>query len=268
MLNGFLFNAAALAALIPVALLPLRQSAGRDASFWGGLVLAVAGPLAWALGQVKGGWQTNLSTDLWVGIAGSMTVFALIALVNRQAWRLTPLLVPYLILLGLLALLFSFVPGEPLTGLMPVAWLDLHILVSMSTLAFLTVAATAALASFLQARALKVKRPTRLSRFLPAVSESERLFEVLLLVSELILAVGVASGLAMKRVETGSAFTFDHKSLFSIIAFVAIGLLLVGRRVCGVRGQIAARVVLLAYSFVVLGYFGVKFVHQVVLAWV
>jgi ABC-type uncharacterized transport system permease subunit len=113
---------------------------------------------------------------------------------------------------------------------------------------------------------LKTKRPTRLSRFLPAVTESERLFERLLILSEMILAVGVVSGFAMKRADTGSLFTFDHKSLFALIAFVAIGLLLIGRRVCGVRGQIAARVVLMSYTFVVLAYFGMKFVHQVLLS--
>jgi ABC-type uncharacterized transport system permease subunit len=267
MLYVIVCNLAALIALVPVALLPLRRNAGRDLLYWAGLGLAVLGPLAWALGQLRGGWQTSLSADLWAGIAGSMAVFAAITVINRQAWRLTPLLVPYLILLGLLAALFAFVPSpEPLKENVPAAWLDLHILVSMVTLAFMTVAATAALASFLQARALKIKRPTRLSRFLPAVTESERLFERLLIVSELILALGVASGMAMKRVDTGSAFSFDHKSLFSLIAFVTIGLLLIGRRVCGVRGQIAARVVLLAYSFVVLGYFGMKFVHQVLLS--
>lgn len=267
MLNVIVSNVAALLALVPVALLPLRRAAGRDALYWGGLFLAVAGPLAWALGQQSNGWQTNLSADLWAGIAGSMAVFGIVAVISRHAWRLTPLMVPYMIVLGLFAAMFSFVPGEPLKDTMPPGWLDLHILVSMVTLAFLTVAAAAALASFLQARALKIKRPTRLSRFLPAVTDSERLFERLLIYAEVILAFGVASGLAMKRLETGSAFTFDHKSLFSVIAFVTIALLLVGRRVCGVRGQIAARVVLVAYSFVVLGFFGVKFVHQVVLAW-
>lgn len=266
MWNVIAWNLAALLALVPVALLPLRRNAGRDMPYWVGLFVAVAGPLVWALEQQSGGWQTNLSADLWAGIAGSIAVFGLIAVINRQAWRLTPLLVPYLILLGMLATLFAFAPSEPLKETVPPAWLDLHILVSMVTLAFLTVAATAALASFLQARALKIKRPTRLSRFLPAVTESERMFERLLIFSELILAVGVASGMAMKRADTGSAFTFDHKSLFSLIAFVTIGLLLIGRRVCGVRGQIAARVVLVAYTFVVLGYFGVKFVHQVLLS--
>lgn len=266
MWNIIAWNMAALFALVPVALLPLRRNAGRDLSYWAGLVLAILVPLGWALGQLSDGWQTSLSVDLWVGVAGSMAVFGLISVINRQAWRLTPLLVPYMILLGFLAALFAFVPAEPLADTMPAAWLDLHILVSMVTLACLTVAAAAALASFLQARALKTKHPTRLSRFLPAVTESERLFERLLLVSELILAIGVVSGLAMKKAGTGSAFTFDHKSMFGMIAFVIIALLLLGRRVCGVRGQMAARVVLMAYTFVVLGYFGMKFVHQVLLS--
>jgi ABC-type uncharacterized transport system permease subunit len=266
MLNVIAWNLATLFALIPVALLPMRRNAGRDMPFWASLALAIVAPLAWALGQQTGGWHTNLSADLWAGIAGSMAVFGLINLINRQAWRLTPLLVPYLILLGVMAAFFAFVPAEPLKETVPAAWLDLHISVSIGTLAFLTVAAAAALASFLQARALKIKRPTRLSRFLPAVTESERLFERLLILSEVILALGVASGMAIKQADTGSAFTFDHKSLFSLIAFVTIGLLLIGRRVCGVRGQMAARVVLLAYSFVVLGYFGMKFVHQVLLS--
>lgn len=266
MWNIIAWNLAALFALVPVALLPLRRNAGRDSLYWAGLSLAIVVPLGWALEQLSDGWQTNLSVDLWVGIGGSMAVFGLISVINRHAWRLTPLLVPYMILLGMLAALFAFAPASPLMDSIPEAWLDLHILVSMSTLACLTVAATAALASFLQARALKIKRPTRLSRFLPAVTDSERLFERLLIVSELILAVGVASGLAMKKVGTGSVFSFDHKTLFSLIAFVSIGLLLVGRRVCGVRGQMAARVVLMAYTFVVLGYFGVKFVHQVLLS--
>ena len=114
MWNVIAWNLAALFALVPVALLPLRRNAGRDLPYWSGLVLAIAGPLIWALGQQNGGWHTNLSADLWAGIAGSMAVFGLIAVINRQAWRLTPLLVPYMILLGMLAALFAFAPpGRP-----------------------------------------------------------------------------------------------------------------------------------------------------------
>ena len=148
----------------------------------------------------------------------------------------------------------------------PSAWVDLHILVSVTTLGLLTLAAAAALASFIQARALKNKSQNRLSRQLPSVSDSERLYEGLLILSELVLTIGVASGMATEFAETGRLLVFDHKTLFSLLAFVLIGALIAGRRWGGVRGQLAVRLLLVAYSFVLLGYFGVKFVKQVLLS--
>ena len=66
--------------------------------------------------------------------------------------------------------------------------------------------------------------------------------------------------------ETGRLLVFDHKTLFSLLAFFMIGALIAGRRWGGVRGQVAVRLLLVAYSFVLLGYFGVKFVKQVLLS--
>jgi ABC-type uncharacterized transport system permease subunit len=266
MIGGLVFNLAALAALVPAALLPLRRQTARDGAFWAVLAVAVAGPLLWASWQLAGSWQTNLSADLWVGIAASGLLFAAVCAVNGQAWRLTPLLMPYLILLGLLANLFAWAPGQPLAETAPAGWLDTHILVSVATLGLLTVAASAALATFLQAQALKSKRPNRLSRMLPPVSDSERLFERLLVLSEVILGLGVATGMATQFAETGQLLSLTHKTLLSVLAFAIIGALIVGRRVCGVRGQMAVRVVMVAYAFVILGYFGVKFVKQVLLS--
>ena len=258
-------NLAALAALAPAALLSFRRGGGRDALFWGVLALAVIGPALWAGAQLADSWNTSLSADLWVGIAASMALFAGLAAVSPQAWRLTPLLAPYLLALGLLASVVN-APERTLSGTGSSAWIDLHIVVSVITLGLLTLAAVAALASFLQARALKLKRPNGLTRMLPAVADSERLSERLLAVSEVVLGLGVVSGMATQYLETGSLLKFDHKVTFSLLAFGMIGLLLIGRRVCGVRGQIAARVVLLAYLLLILGYFGVKFVHQVLLS--
>jgi ABC-type uncharacterized transport system permease subunit len=265
MYESMALNLAALAALVPAALLPLRRDGGRDALFWGLLLLAVTGPSLWVAAQLADSWNASLSADLWVGIAASLVLFAGLSAVSRQAWRLTPLLVPYLLLLGVLASLFHS-PERFLSDGAPSAWVDLHILVSVITLGFLTLAAVAALASFLQSRALKLKRPNELTRMLPSVADSERLSERLLALSEVVLGLGVISGMATQYLETGNLLKFGHKILFTLLAFAVIGLLLTGRRVCGVRGQIAARVVLLAYLLLIIGYFGVKFVHQVLLA--
>jgi len=98
------------------------------------------------------------------------------------------------------------------------------------------------------------------------VSDSEKLYEGLLMLSEAVLAIGVASGMATQFAETGRLLVFDHKTLFSLLAFGLIGALIAGRRWGGVRGQVAVRLLLVAYSFVLLGYFGVKFVKQVLLS--
>lgn len=165
----------ALAALFPAVLLPFRANSGRDALFWGVLGVGFLGPLALTLRLLAESWSTGLSADLWVVVTTVLAFFCILSAVDRQAWRLTPLLAPYLALLGVIASLFAGTAERPLSEGAQGAWLDLHILVSVSTIALLTLAAVAALASFLQARALKLKRPSRLTRMLPPVADSERL---------------------------------------------------------------------------------------------
>jgi ABC-type uncharacterized transport system permease subunit len=122
------------------------------------------------------------------------------------------------------------------------------------------------LACFIQSRALKRKRPTPLSRLLPSVNDSEGLYEGLLILSELVLAAGIGTGMATQWGETGRLLVFDNKTLFSLLALILIAVLIAGRRWGGVRGQGAVRGALLAYSFVLAGYFGVKFVKQVLMS--
>lgn len=257
-----LLNALAVLSLLPAAAIPLRRGAGRDGAFWGALALAILGPSLWSLDLLWGAWQTDLGTSLWVSVAVSAWLFAALAIRSPLGWRLAPLLMPYLLILALLA---SVVGGEarPLSGGVPAVWLDVHIIVSVLTYALLTLAAVASLAVFLQERALKHKRPTRLTRMLPAVLDSETLAGRLLIASEVVLGFGLATGMASQFFENGHLLRFDHKILLSIVAFALIGLLLIGHRICGVRGRVAARVVLMAYLLLTLAYPGVKFVTQV-----
>lgn len=257
----------ALVALFPAVLLPFRRNGGRDVTFWAVLAVAFLGPLTLTFRLLAEHWSTGLAADLWVVITAIMALFCLLAAAEKQAWRLTPLLAPYLALLGVVASLFAGSTAEHrLSEGAQGAWLDLHILVSVATIALLTLAAVAALGSFLQARALKLKKPSRLTRMLPPVADSERLSERLLILSEIVLGLGLATGMALEYLESGSLWKFDHKTLLSLLAFLLIGALLTGRRVCGVRGQIAARVILSAYLLLFLAFFGVKFVQQVLLS--
>ena len=265
MTDDLFFSLAALAALVPATLLAWRRGGGRDALYWAVLAFAVAGPLVWVVAQMHGAWRTDFSTTLWVDVVASMALFAFAAAITSQIWRLTPLIGLYMIALGAIATVWEQAPHEPLSAAAPVGWTEVHILLSTTTYGLLTIAAVAALAAFLQDRALKVKRPTALTRLLPSVADCESLLVRLLVICEIVLALGLATGMATLYEETGSLFQFDHKNVLTVTTFAVIGGLLAAHYRTGIRGRRAARLVLLAYLLLTLGYPGVKFVTDVIM---
>lgn len=265
MTENMLFSLLALAALLPLSLVVLRRDGNRDILYWAVMALAVAGPLAWVVAQTSGSWRTGLSTALWVTVAASMGIFTVIAAVTRQGWRLTPLIAPYLMVVGLLAVIWQQAPQKLLAAAAPTGWIHAHILFSVVTYGLVTIAAVAALAAFLKERALKTKHPTTLTHFLPSVIDCESLLVRLLALGEVVLALGLATGMAVQYWKTETLVTFDHKSVLTITAFVVIGGLLVAHFRSGVRGRMVTRFVLLAYLLLTLGYPGVKFVTDVVI---
>ena len=112
--SSLLFSLSALAALVPASLLPLRGKEGPDPVFWAAILVAAAGPGLWAFVQLSEAWRTDLSSALWVTVSVSMVLFVGLAAIARQAWRLTVLLLPYLILLAVVATMWQQAPGRPL----------------------------------------------------------------------------------------------------------------------------------------------------------
>ncbi len=265
MAQSFVYNFAALAALLPAALVAAKRGAERGGLFWALIALAAAGPTLWSAALLADSWHSDLSVTLWVGIAVTMLLFAATAVLRDQAARLAPLLLPYLLVLGLLATLARPQETVGLLGTAPSLWIQLHIGMGVVTYGLLTLAAVAALAGFLQERALKAKRATPLTRQLPSVADSEILSNRLLVASVAVLGAGLVSGSVIQFFEAGVPLVVDHKTVLSIAAFVVIGALVAGQRVCGVRGRMAARMVLLAYLLVTFAYPGVKFVREVLL---
>lgn len=265
MSTSLALSLSALAALLPATLVRWRHRDKPDALFYGVLILAVTGPLLWSASQLGGVWHTGFAMSLWVTIAATMVLFLGLAAITRQGWRLTPLLLPYLLLLGVLATIWQRAPERPMSDAVPAGWLDAHIALAVVTYGLLTLAAVAGAAVFLQERALKGKRPTRLTRLLPAVADSETIEIRLLYAAEGVLALGVLSGLATQHFSGAASPALDNKTLFSLAAFVVIALLLLARRTNGLRGQRVARWALIAYLLLTLAYPGVKFVTDVLM---
>jgi ABC-type uncharacterized transport system permease subunit len=269
-MDPLLFNLSALVALIPAAILPYLRRDGtgadiRTPAFWAVLAAAAAGAVSWTWALYASGWRTGIAPSLWVTISLSLVLFAAIAAANRPFARLICLFAPYTVLIGAVATIWAQAPGRPAPATGAAAWLNLHIAVSVLTYALVTLAAMAALGVFLHERALKARRPSRLTAILPSVSEGERLQLRLLTASAVVLGLGLVSGMVIELLDRGVILEFTHKVLLSILSFAVILALLVAHRLTGLTGRRAARALLLAYLLLTLGYPGVKFVTDVII---
>ncbi len=261
-----------LGALMPLSLAAFfggrRDDNTPPAWFWVLISVAVAGLVGWTVERIALGWSAQLADALWASVTACMVCFAIVCGVRPAAWRLTRLVMAYLLCLGLAATLTGVLTPAPSTPAPPTrvdVWIGLHIAVSVVTYALITLSAVAALAAILKERALKRKQPPGPFGLLPPVLECEWLEVRLLAAAEVVLATGVLSGFALLAARQGWAIALDHKSVLSISAFLLIGVLLFVRARTGARGRGLARWVLVAYLLLTLAYPGVKFVQEVVL---
>jgi ABC-type uncharacterized transport system permease subunit len=266
MTNPTAFNLVALASLVPIALLPWRPQAGRDVWFWAALALALVVSVGWAVVQVEPVWSAGFSTALWLTIGATLLGFLLIAVLVDEAWRLAPLLMPYLLLLGILATGWGHASAHDSHAASPLGWLAVHVVVSLATYVLITLGAVAGAAVLIHERALKRRAPSRLSRSLPSVADAELLERRLLVAAEIILGLGIVTGMATQYVIDQHLIDFGHKTLLALAAFVVLAGILLAQKLWGLRGRRAARYVLVVYLLLTLAYPGVKFVTDVILA--
>lgn len=258
-------NLLAALALAPATLWVVWGRPVKSALFWGLFLLAAAGPLIICIRFVQVGWQTGFAAALWVTIAGCLLAFLMLSAVTRNAHRLSCLLMPYLLILSLSAAVWGGTTAETLQG-QPPAWIVLHIATSVLTYVLLTLAAIAGASVVIHEGALRRKKRFPILDRLPSSADSERLELRLLLASEAVLGLGIISGMAVQYLLNGAILSFDHKTLFSFLAFAVIGVLLIAHYRVGVRGRQAARIVLVGYLLITLGYPGVKFVTDILIA--
>lgn len=265
---SFLFGLSAVLALVPavVAVLYGRPDGVGSGRYWLLGAVGLAGLLAWSIAQIGGHWPTGISGALWVSVSATLAGFMLLNVLRPDSRRLAILLLPYLLVMALAALIVQGASGKPLAGGAGVApWLAVHVAISVGSYAAVTLAAIAGLGVLIQDRAVRRKRPTGLSRRLPAVAEGESLQVELMATACVILFLGILTGMAIQYVETGTVFGFDHKILLSVLAFLLVALLLFVHARSGVRGRGVARWALTAYLLLTLAYPGVKFVTDVLL---
>ena len=135
----------------------------------------------------------------------------------------------------------------------------------LALLAYATLAIGALLATFLwlQERALRRREFHRWLRALPPLTELETLLFRTITVGFVLLGAVLLTGVLF--VDDLLAQHLMHKTVLSLLSWLAFGALLVGRWRLGWRGVTAVRWTLVAMALLVLAFFGSKFVLELVL---
>lgn len=81
----------------------------------------------------------------------------------------------------------------------------------------------------------------------------------------ILLTVTLGSGILFSEQVFGTPLQFNHKTVFSILAWLIYGLLIAGKKFYGWRGRKSIYISLTAFLFLLLSYLGSKFVLEIIL---
>ncbi len=191
----------------------------------------------------------------------AFVVAALTLLVNL--WR--PVAGLGVIVFPLAALLLALdVFIAPATTPHPLDWqISLHVAIALLAYSVLSICAVLAILLALQERALRSHQPTRLVRALPPLTQTEALLFRLIGAGFALLTLTLLSGALF--VHNMFAQHLAHIIVLSVIAWLIFGALLWGRWRHGWRGTRAVNLTLIGMAVLALGFFGSKFVLEVIL---
>ncbi len=141
--------------------------------------------------------------------------------------------------------------------------LTAHILLSMGAAALLLAAAVTALVLVFMDRRLRARRLSDLPTVLPPLDALEKVLFRLIGAGFALLTLALLTGFVF--VTNLWAQHLQHKTILSCVAWIIFAVLLVGRRLYGWRGRSAVTWTLCGFGFLILSYFGSKFVLEYLL---
>lgn len=239
-------------ALVPWAsprLGPL-QARALLAVTWGLHLLAL---LAGLVGDsVRFGFAPALSVTAWL----VLTVYLIESRLYPQLQARWTLAIFGAVVL-VLALLF---PGVHHTAL-PSAWLPLHWALGIASYGLIAAAVVHAL---LMQRAEQAMRRGRAGESTVPLLTLERLTFRFVAAGFVLLSLTLAAGWYFSEL-LNQRMVWNHKTVFSVLAWLTVGGLLWGRWKLGWRGRVAVRTLYVGAGFLLLSYVGSRFVLEVLL---
>jgi len=169
------------------------------------------------------------------------------------------------LLLGLFPLaMLSIAASLLITSTYPPQQLDTgiaaHILLSILGYSTLTIAALQAAFLAFQNYQLRHRHAASVIKRFPPLQDMENFLFELLWVGQILLSLGILAGFLF--IDDMWAQGLLHKTFFSLLAWIMFSVLLWGRHRLGWRGTTAIRGTLTGFTFLILGFYGSKFVLE------
>lgn len=139
----------------------------------------------------------------------------------------------------------------------------IHIMLSIIAYSVFCIALIQGILVYMQNNNLKKHNHTILLRNLPPLLTMENLLFEMIWSGTILLGLAIIAGAIF--VDNLFAQHLVHKTILSIIAFIIFSTLLAGRKLYGWRGLTASKWTLWGFSFLMLGFFGSKFVLEQIL---
>lgn len=224
--------------------------------------LALAGFVAHTLSVYKVLHQPG-GLNLSLFSAGSLIAWLVTGLVLLSSLRqaidnLFLGVLPMATITALLSVITEIQPGKPYA-----AGLIAHILISILAYSVFTIAVLQALLLSRQEAALKHHHTRGLVASLPPLQTMERFLFELLWAGLILLTASLVTGFLFE--DNLFAQHLIHKTVLSLVAWLLYATLLFGRISFGWRSHTAIRWTLSSFVFLALGYFGSKFVTELIL---
>ena len=143
-------------------------------------------------------------------------------------------------------------------------YFTLHINVAILSYSLLTIGAILSIFILLFEKNLTTKILGNLTNNFSLLSMEDFLFKIYWL-GFILLSLTLLSGILFSNEIFGTTSIWNHKFIFSIMAWLAYGAMLFGRIQYGWRGKKAVIISLIAFIFLFLAYFGTKFVLEILL---
>lgn len=229
--------------------------------------------IIFTLGIVALGFHASLlATEIVLTNSLDINFFNMLSLINFLVSLIITLLCLSNSLSGLLIILYplcliaiilSFVYDYHNLLQLPSRGLQLHILLSITAYSFLMVSAIQAICLAMQEKLIKIKQPNKIIMILPPLKTMEELLIKFIIIGFFLLSLCLV---------TGVTFLYDmfdqhisHKVFFSSLAWLMYAILLWGRWLKGWRGHYIVNWAIAGFIFLLLAYFGSKFVLEFII---